>query len=222
MQYKEPDIRDMYIKDKDIYLAMGYRSLRPEGLIPELLEKVKTEIYPLCVPRYMYHIVEGKQANKRLIVVGNVSFETGRIITSYLDRVSNFCVFVATVGKEFDEYLHTIKQTGDILKEFIADSLGTVIVEACVNQIKKDIGSDSTFIQSLPYSPGYCGWNISEQSKLFSFFPPAPCAIALSDSYLMSPVKSVSGIIGLGKELKPQPYHCNLCTNKNCYKRKNN
>lgn len=222
MQYKELDIRDMYIDDKDIYLAMGYKSHSPEGAIPELLERVKTEVYPLCVPRYMYHISEGELSDRRQITVGNVNFETGRIIASYLDRVSHFCLFVSTAGKEFNQYIHRIKQTGDIVKEFVADSLGTVIAEACVSQITKELERNSTLSHSLPYSPGYCGWNISEQSKLFSFFPPAPCDVTLSESFLMSPVKSVSGIIGLGKELKPQPYRCELCTNKNCYKRKNN
>ena len=36
----------------------------------------------------------------------------------------------------------------------------------------------------------------------------------------MLPVKSVSGVIGLGDEVENKPYGCAICMNKNCYKRR--
>lgn len=63
------------------------------------------------------------------------------------------------------------------------------------------------------YSPGYCGWHVSEQQKLFSLFPVAsPCGIQLTDSSLMIPIKSVSGIIGVGSHVRKLEYTCGLCT----------
>jgi len=32
----------------------------------------------------------------------------------------------------------------------------------------------------------------------------------------MDPIKSVSGIIGIGENVRFNPYTCNLCDNKNC------
>ncbi|MCK7538940.1 MAG: hypothetical protein MZV63_52410 [Marinilabiliales bacterium] len=43
------------------------------------------------------------------------------------------------------------------------------------------------------FSPGYCGWDVAEQHKLFSFFKDNFCGITLTESALMNPVKSVSG-----------------------------
>jgi len=37
---------------------------------------------------------------------------------------------------------------------------------------------------------------------------------------LMHPVKSVSGIVGLGAEIIQLPYACDICGLKTCYKRK--
>lgn len=106
------------------------------------------------------------------------------------------------------------------MKEYVADSVGSVIAERCVTLLGKELDKECEFRHSLPYSPGYCGWDIREQQKLFSLFPPQPCGITLSDSFLMSPVKSVSGFFGLGKELLLQPYRCEICNNRHCYKRK--
>jgi hypothetical protein len=36
----------------------------------------------------------------------------------------------------------------------------------------------------------------------------------------MEPVKSVSGVIGIGSEVKFRPYTCNKCDDTNCIYRK--
>jgi cobalamin-dependent methionine synthase I len=66
------------------------------------------------------------------------------------------------------------------------------------------------------YSPGYCSWDVSEQQKLFSFFPEKFAGIALSDSCLMNPIKSISGIAGIGHGIKHLGYACDGCTQVDC------
>ena len=74
---------------------------------------------------------------------------------------------------------------------------------------------------SFPYSPGYCGWHVSQQQLLFSMLPPSPCGVRLNDSSLMYPIKSVSGIIAVGSRVKKQKYGCELCGKVDCYKNRN-
>jgi hypothetical protein len=69
------------------------------------------------------------------------------------------------------------------------------------------------------YSPGYCGWHVREQKQLFSLLPDNPCGIKLNNSRLMHPVKSVSGIIGLGIGIEQTPYACEICGLKGCFKK---
>ena len=47
----------------------------------------------------------------------------------------------------------------------------------------------------LAYSPGYCGWHVSGQRKLFERLRPEEIGITLNASFLMSPLKSVSGAL---------------------------
>ena len=51
----------------------------------------------------------------------------------------------------------------------------------------------------LRFSPGYCGWHISGQKKLFQSLHPEDIGIELNQSYLMRPIKSISGIIITGR-----------------------
>ena len=72
------------------------------------------------------------------------------------------------------------------------------------------------------FSPGYCGWNIKGQKELFSLLPENYCKISLTNSFLMNPVKSISGIIGIGKKVEWKDYQCTLCGKKDCPYRKRN
>ena len=70
------------------------------------------------------------------------------------------------------------------------------------------------------YSPGYCGWDVAEQHKLFQLIPDNFCGVRLNESSLMNPEKSVSGIIGIGENVKYNPYTCRICDMKDCIYRK--
>ncbi len=220
MIYRELNLLDLSIENAEIYLSMGYRNHIPDEYIRSMITDVRKEIETICNPRLMYRIVDAGLTESCRLKIGSQSFSVGGIIKSYLPGMTQACLFIATAGKEYDAYLHKLRSEGDIVKEFVADAIGSVIAEACVGEISKKLDLFPDFNHSLPYSPGYCGWNICEQGKLFSFFPDLPCGITLTESFLMSPVKSVSGFFGLGKEIQPQPYRCEICRNKNCFKRK--
>ncbi|MCI5917442.1 MAG: methionine synthase, partial [Bacteroidales bacterium] len=42
----------------------------------------------------------------------------------------------------------------------------------------------------------------------------------LTPSSLMVPIKSVSGVVGLGRDVRKLEYSCGLCNFKDCYKRR--
>jgi len=70
------------------------------------------------------------------------------------------------------------------------------------------------------YSPGYCGWPVSDQHILFSLFPEGFCGIELNGSALMTPLKSVSGVIGIGPALRREEYDCGICDMQDCVRRR--
>jgi hypothetical protein len=70
------------------------------------------------------------------------------------------------------------------------------------------------------YSPGYCEWHVSEQQKLFRLLPAGYCGVSLTDSSLMRPIKTVSGFIGVGPEVRRNAYTCGLCELQDCLYRR--
>ena len=113
---------------------------------------------------------------------------------------------------------------GDLLRGYVYDVIGSEIVEAAADKMQGEL--EKTMLASGKgitnrYSPGYCGWDVVEQQKLFRLMPDNFCGITLSESSLMYPFKSVSGFIGAGKNVKRLPYACHLCDMEDCiYRRK--
>jgi hypothetical protein len=73
---------------------------------------------------------------------------------------------------------------------------------------------------ALRYSPGYCGWHISGQKKLFEYLKPQQIGLMLRPSYLMEPLKSVSGVVLAGPremhEFDPSFPSCSTCKTYSC------
>lgn len=160
--------------------------------------------------------------NKTKLKIDNIEFITQNIITPHLLHIEGSALFACTIGKQFDNWCRTFDDQHDILHRYFADAIGSEIVEAAVDWLEEKINFEAEKLGlkcTNRYSPGYCEWNVSDQLKLFSFFPDNFCGIKINDSALMTPIKSISGIIGLGKNVSKKAYNCHICSMENCYLR---
>ena len=207
------------LPEKEVWFAMGYRNSVPDQRIRDMVRKIRDDLVPEATLRYIYQVVEAEKLSSRQVRFSEKIFNPEGIICSYLNGMTHALLFIGTAGWEYDKAKEALKVDDDIVADFIADSIGTVLAEMTVRRIEKDFNGNQTI--SMPYSPGYCNWDIREQHLLFSLFPEKPCGVILTDSSLMTPEKSVSGFFALGENLQRQPYHCEICKNTRCYKRRN-
>ncbi|MFV0592537.1 MAG: vitamin B12 dependent-methionine synthase activation domain-containing protein, partial [Draconibacterium sp.] len=162
--------------------------------------------------------------NKRSFFAGGAEFKVGRTIAQKLLKAEKMAFFVCTAGKTISEKASSLLKGEDPVLGYVYDIMGSAIAEAVADNIQHHIEqqmlSRGAKITNR-YSPGYCHWNVSDQHKLFSMFDENPCGVSLTESALMNPVKSVSGVIGIGRDVEFRDYQCSLCTMKNCVYRSN-
>lgn len=220
--------QNLEIPSSDIYEAMGYKDSMPDGMVIEEVNALLNRIIPFLRPRFFFFITDGVlDIGQETLAVQDTVFTIGKTIARQLRGSESYAFFAATAGIEFEQFQHILQQEDDMVKVYIADSLGSIIAEKaadCMEQELAEYIKEKGWKHTNRYSPGYCGWHVSEQQKLFSLFPVAsPCGIQLTDSSLMIPIKSVSGVIGIGSSVRKLEYTCGLCTYENCFrKRKHN
>ncbi len=214
----EPAItRDALVK------FMGYGNAPVPGPVQDAMERYFAEFASFDEQRAGLVIEREVLLNDCGFTCRRLSFDTGPIITRGITGSAAFVVFAATAGPAIDRLSKRAARDGDLLLSYTIDSAGSVIVEELADRIERIVGSVSlehSLGVTRRYSPGYCGWNVAEQRRLFSLFPPSFCGIELTESSLMVPLKSVSGIIGLGEEARRKPYECANCDKKDCVMKK--
>ena len=172
---------------------------------------------------YVLKDVDELTVRTGILVIGNTNFNLGRQISGYIKEASQVAFFLCTAGEDFTRMTNQLNEQGDIMEAYILDAIGSLTVENAMDKIQQKLKSDMSkngFKISNRYSPGYCNWPLSDQKPLFELIGENSTGIGLSDSCLMTPRKSVSGIIGIGKQLKHHEYGCAICNNSTCIYRK--
>ena len=157
-----------------------------------------------------------------IIVIGDASFYFGSKIKPIFSKAEKIVLFVSTLGEESKQIIDSYKT--DPFAYYVIDFLASQYADAMADFMHQRVKEYATGISmgfSNRYSPGYCGWNVREQEKLFGYFRKNPCGISLNDSFLMSPIKSVSGAVAIGNGVKYLEYGCDKCKEISClYKSK--
>jgi hypothetical protein len=217
----EYSIPDLGITPAVISKVMGYSHNDAPEPVLALITDVISQISCFTDVRAEYKIVDDIvfDDSTRTIKVSGITFYLKNIIYSQIKHSSEVALFICTAGNSIEAKTGNAKREKDLLLEYVYDVIGSEIaevaaskLEAHLRKVKKNEGKNV----SMRFSPGYCGWEVNEQKMLFKFFPDNYCHIALTESSFMTPVKSVSGIMGIGSYSFKTNYQCSICKDQNC------
>jgi Vitamin B12 dependent methionine synthase, activation domain len=220
------DFNDLKLNSSQIESVIGYKEGEDREIVSSLIEEILTKSQEISNIKAQYKVFSNVQFDNdtKTVEINNLSFQIKKIVFGQIKKSDSVAIFLCTAGAEIGIRSRKAMQEKDLLKGYVYDVVGSEIVEAAAdlmqNELEKIMISTGKKITNR-YSPGYCGWDVVEQHKLFQLIPDNFCGIRLTESALMDPVKSVSGIIGIGEDVKRNPYYCNLCDLKDCINRKN-
>jgi hypothetical protein len=199
---------------------LGY----PEGDLPEPIPGVISSIMEEA-PEHTdiqggYLIIDQFEIrDKSHIKLDDLEFHPTKAIAHQVKSAEKLAFFMITAGEGIETWSRTELTEGDPMAGYIIDLIGSEIVVSALDRMQDDLAGKmghEGFTITNRYSPGDCGWPVTDQQKLFSLFPENFCGITLSESSLMHPIKSVSGIIGIGKDVRKTAYACDLCEMETC------
>ncbi len=196
---------------------------------PEIIDEYFQDLFSLLrqkskiVAGYVYFDSTDMRVfnNKIKIKIKNQLFEIGKIIYRSLKDAESLYIIVCTIGEKVEKSILKFFDEGNSLEGYILDKMASELVELSADYlefiIEREVNKSQISISNR-YSPGYCGWSVTEQQKFFSLLPDNFCGIKLTPSSLMIPIKSISGIILSGKDIVKKDYDCEICDEKFCYK----
>jgi hypothetical protein len=117
-------------------------------------------------------------------------------------RANQLALFAVTVGEAVCGEIRRLFRNGDPALGYALDTIASAGAESLVDALGLEYSqsisrsnSPAPDVRVLPHSPGYCGWHVSGQGRLFEVLRPERIGISLNTSHLMQPLKSVSGVL---------------------------
>jgi len=114
-------------------------------------------------------------------------------------------LFTVTVGEPVCREISNLFGRNDFAAAAMLDAAASVGADLVAEKVERrdenrmrTSGMIGASLGVLRFSPGYCGWHVSGQKKMFEKLGPEQIGITLSESCLMQPLKSVSGVIIAG------------------------
>lgn len=217
-QYK---FDELGIEKSDIEELLGFEDSELPEPFPELIEIALKLAPSICNIRGGYQIYNPDVVaiDSKTVQIRHHIFNPSKIVIKQFKNAGSLALFISTAGAEITEHSKNLSQTGDPMSGYIFDILGSVTVAKATDKMLKSMETEmqkTGLMISDSFSPGYCEWNVDEQQKLFALLPEKFCGVSISESSLMWPIKSVSGMVAIGKEMEHKGYQCYWCTDKDC------
>lgn len=147
-----------------------------------------------------------------------------------IEKIMNDCdqvvLFIATLGQEIDEHIRMLTDEDRYVDAYILDAIGSAGAETLVQDFHE--GFEEHFQEhdrgvTLRFSPGYCDWPLEDQELIFDSVNTNSIDVELTDSYVMTPSKSVSGLFGVTEQpcdSVTDHNPCLTCSNTGCNMRR--
>lgn len=121
---------------------------------------------------------------------------------------------IATVGREIElQIQRAMKEDGSF--GLALDGYGTAAVGAlsiAFRHYLAELAKEVKLTTTTPLYPGTHGWELAvAQTELFSIVDADPIGVKLTRSFVMTPCKSVSMVIGVGAKVRSTGDACDEC-----------
>lgn len=180
------------------------------GLLKECLEEaLEKKNYKIC------YVILPVKIRGELCDFGILNLKSEKLAQN-LDGCEEAIIFAATAGIGIDRLISKYSRLSPA-KALMIQAIGTEMIEKLCDMFCEDIEKEKACQTHPRFSPGYGDLPLETQKDFFAVLDCGKrIGIALNDSLLMSPSKSVTAIAGLGKSKTKTKNKCVDCEKQDC------
>ncbi len=170
----------------------------------------------LARPKALYRPGYIQARTEDIVTIDGVAFKS-RVLRVNTDPVHQVFAYLATCGTELAAWAHSLE---DMLEQWWADAIMELALRQAIRFLNEQLGRVVPIGKTSVMNPGsLADWPIQQQRPLFDLIGAAADAIGvgLTDSLLMTPAKTVSGI---RFATEADFVNCTLCPRKECPNRR--
>ena len=193
-------------------MAAHPRTIRArQSLFMEQVQQILMEYRERIQPRAAIRAIQVREESQGQLLLGNGFTLDNAELCRRLENSESIVAVVATIGDRISRC--TYRRTP--MHSLILDALGTAAITALVNSIIRDLETEARkhgLNVTDPLYPGMNGWELSQaQTEIFSLVDTRGVGVSLTESFMMTPQKSVSFLVGIGSPVHASQIGCDDC-----------
>jgi hypothetical protein len=198
--------------EADVERLLARLHLRGDGPHAERVRSMAVEAQAVARPKGLYRPAYVEDRGEDWVVVDGIRLAS-RILRVNLEDTYRVFPYVATCGRELAEWA---AGSDDLLERYWADAINEMALRAALKALLEDMDRRFGLGRMSAMNPGSLeDWPLTEQRQLFALLgsPSDAVGVELTESCLMLPVKSVSG---LRFPSETSYENCQLCPRDRC------
>ena len=183
-----------------------------------LIEECKRELEQCAVPRAVWREFPLELVGDE-IRIGTITARS-RSLGRNLKDCTGVLLFAATLGSQVDVMLHRYGKL-QMSKAVVFQAASVALLEEFCDEknreLKEEYEKQGLYLRPR-FSPGYGDFDICYQEPVVRMLNCAKTiGLTLTDSFMMTPTKSVTAVIGISTQKDRCPISgCEVCTKKDC------
>lgn len=221
----------MDVQESEYQRLLGYPKNRPlEGRARELTDAARKWFHTNGRPWIYAREAGAPGLQDGKVRLGATEFSSERLHSLFAEAEVHSVVLVAvSAGRQCEQQAQKLWEEGKPDEFFFLKVFGSAVVEHLVTVASGRIcgWADENKMAVLPhFSPGYSGWDISDQVRLWNLFgQPShtgfPGELEVLESGMLKPEKSLLAVFGLTRDLEKarrfaRLIPCETCSLPNC------
>jgi hypothetical protein len=142
---------------------------------------------------------------------------SGGLLAQHMGGAQEVVLVLCTVGEALEQRTAEISKE-DAVYGLALDGVGSAGVEALANAACALFEEEATKEEcqaTIPLSPGMVGWPVEQgQPQIFDLLDAGEIDVRLTESMMMIPRKSLTFVLGMGRELNSGGRTCDYCSLK--------
>ena len=213
---------DTMTKEAVRYLGFGRRESDEATL--RLVTAAFSQLERAASPRIVWGVFDLKTAGEGRLDIGGMEVES-RSLWKNMKGCCQAVVLGATLGSGVDLLMR---------RQSLTDMAAAVVTQACAaamleeyldgeqEKIGRELEREGKYLRPR-FSPGYGDFSICHQGQLLAMLEaPKRIGLSMTDSSMLTPVKSVTAVIGVSAVKEPcHRKGCEACGKTDCIYRRN-
>lgn len=221
---KEIEIKN--IDKSEAIRYMGYKDTLPDVTMTKIILQCEQDLLKVIKPRYVYKVFDlvlpDEHTSEPVCLDGASLKLKGKSIKEHLKNCEKAMIMCATLSGDVDALLRK-NEIGNMVNALVLDALANAAIEQVCDEAERIMMQEFEGYQhTWRFGVGYGDFPLSTQKSLLETLDAGKrIGVCATESFILTPRKSVTCVIGLSKENVNAQKSCDTCNlNETCDFRK--